>query len=75
MGTDSRDCAPLDLGEGLGICIFHMQWASLVAQTVKNLPGNTEDLDLIPGSGRSPGEGKGSQFQSSCLGNSVDRGA
>ena len=25
MGTDSRDSAPVDLGEGLGICIFHMQ--------------------------------------------------
>ena len=26
---------------------------------VKNLPANAEDLGLIPGSGRSPGEGNG----------------
>ena len=26
---------------------------------VKNLPANTGDVDLIPGSGRSPGEGNG----------------
>jgi len=30
---------------------------------------------LIPGSGISPGEGNGNLFQSSCLGNSMDRGA
>ena len=29
-------------------------WASLVAQTVKNLPANAGDLDSIPGSGRDP---------------------
>ena len=33
------------------------------------------DPGLIPGSGRSPGEGKGSTFQYSCLENSMDRGA
>ena len=26
---------------------------------VKNLPANAEDFGLIPGSGRSPGEGNG----------------
>ena len=36
---------------------------------------NTGDLGLIPGSGRSFGEGKGNQLQYSCLENSVDRGA
>jgi len=30
---------------------------------------------LIPGLGRSPGEGKGNPFQYSCLGNPVDRGS
>ena len=30
--------------------------ASLVTQMVKYLPTMQEDLDLIPGSGRSPGE-------------------
>ena len=42
---------------------------------VKNVPANAGDLGLIPGSGRSPGEGKGNQLQYSCLENSMDRGA
>ena len=53
----------------------------LVAQSVKNPPAvketscNAGDPSLIPGSGRSPGEGNGNQFQYSCLGNPMDRGA
>ena len=39
-------------------------WVFLVAQTVENLPANAEDMGLIPGSGRSPGEGNGYPFQS-----------
>ena len=49
--------------------MFHK--ASLV---VKN-SANAEDEGLIPGSGRSPGEGNGSPIQYSCLGNPLDRGA
>ena len=33
------------------------------------------DLDLIPGSGRSPGGGNGNPVQYSCLDNPVDGGA
>ena len=33
------------------------------------------DADVIPGAGRSPGEGSGSPFQYSCLGKPMDRGA
>ena len=33
------------------------------------------DASLIPGSGRSPGEGDGNPLQYSCLGNLMDRGA
>ena len=33
------------------------------------------DLVLIPGLGRSPGEGNGYPLQYSCLENSMDRGA
>ena len=40
----------------LWVCIY---WASLVAQTVKNLPAMQGDLDSIPGLGRSPGRGHG----------------
>ena len=36
---------------------------------------NAGDPDLIPGSGRSPGEGNGNLFQYSCLENPMDRGA
>ena len=42
---------------------------------VKNVPANTEDLDWIPGSGRSPGEGNGNPLQYPCLGNPMHRGA
>ena len=36
---------------------------------------NAGHLGLIPGSGRSLGEGNGYSFQYSCLENSMDRGA
>ena len=42
---------------------------------VKNTPANagiTGDAGLIPGSGRSPGEGNGNPLQYSCLGNPMD---
>ena len=39
---------------------------------VKNLPVNARDL--IPGPGRSPGEGNGNPPQYSCLENLMDRG-
>ena len=52
--------------------------------TLKGFPGgsddkesacNAGDLGLIPGSGRSPGEGNGNPLQYSCLENPMDRGA
>ena len=33
---------------------------------------NAGDMGLIPGSGRSPGEGNGNPLQYSCLENSMD---
>ena len=36
---------------------------------------NVADLSLIPGSGRSPGEGNGNPLQYSCLENPMDGGA
>ena len=45
------------------------------------IPGDSEsaynagDPGLIPGSGRSPGEGNGNPLQYSCLENSTERGA
>ena len=49
--------------------------ASPVTQVVKNPPANAEDIGLIPGSGRSLGEGNGNPLQYSCLGNPMDTGA
>ena len=38
-------------------------------------PGDSGGAGLIPGLGRSPGEGNGNPLQYSCLENSMDRGA
>ena len=49
-----------------------------MALVVRNLPAHTEDIrdvGLIPGLGRSPGEGHGNPLQESCLENTMDRGA
>ena len=49
-----------------------------MALVIKNLPANSgdaRDLGLIPGLGRSPGEGNGDPLQYSCLGDPMDRGA
>ena len=40
---------------------------------VKNPPANAGDTGLIPGLGRSPGEGNGKALQDSCPGNPMDR--
>ena len=45
------------------------------ARVVKNLSANARDTGLIPGSGRSSGEGNVNPLQYSCLENSMDRGA
>ena len=42
---------------------------------VKNEPDNAGDAGLIPGSGRSLGEGNGNPLQYSCLGNPMHKGA
>ena len=58
------------------LCV--LGWASLVVLVAKNLPanaGDTKDVGLIPGSGRSPGEGNGNPIQCSCLETPLDRGA
>ena len=44
---------------------------------VMNLPasaGDLRDMDLIPGSGTSPGGRHSNPLQYSCLGNRMDRG-
>ena len=44
-----------------------------IVLVVKESACNTGDLGLIPGSGRSPGEGNGYLLQYSCLENSMDK--
>ena len=58
---------------GIFMCTEYFR-ASLVPQTVKNLPVVWEDPGSIPGSGRPPGEGNGYPLQYSCLENPKDRG-
>jgi len=67
-----------------GRCSEHIcqikQWVSRSeafpgGSVVKNLPVNAGCQCLIPGSGKSPGEGNGNPLQYSCLGNPTDRGS
>ena len=48
------------------------QWLSCKESTCK--AGNAGDTSLIPGLGRSPGEGNGDPIQYSCLENPLDSG-
>ena len=52
--------------------MFHRYRASLVADS-KESACNMRDPGLIPGSGRTPGEGNGNLLQYSCLEKSMDR--
>ena len=50
-------------------------WGYPSGSSVKNAPANVGDMGLIPGLGRSPGEGNGNPLQRSCLENTMGRGA
>ena len=50
-------------------------WGFPGGSTVKNPPANAGDMGLIPGAGRSPGEGDGNPLLYSSLGNLLDKGA
>ena len=50
-------------------------WGLPGGLVVENFPANAGDAGLIPGSGRSPGEGNGNPLQYSCLENPKDIGA
>ena len=52
-----------------------MYWGFPHSSAGKESACNAEDLGLICGSGRSPGEGNGNPLQCSCLENTMDRGA
>ena len=66
------------------ISVFTRKFYLKLFSGAKGFPGgsngkvsahNVGDLGLIPGSGRSPGEGNGNPLQYSCLENSMDGGA
>ena len=60
------------------ILIYYWRIKDLQVVLVKNPhanAGDTWDMGLIPGSGRSPGGGHGNPLQYLCLENSMDRGA
>ena len=50
-------------------------WGFPGGSEVKASASNAGDLGLIPGLGRSPGEGNGNPLQYSCLENPMDGGA
>ena len=50
-------------------------WGFPGGSEVKASAWKAGDPRLIPGSGRSPGEGNGNPLQYSCLENPMDRGA
>ena len=58
----------------LYMCVYSFPGGIVVKNPPDNA-GDARDADLIPGSGRSPGEGNGNLLQYSCLENSMDRGA
>ena len=65
-----------------GMCLLNIHYiltrASHVVLVVKNQfasAGDTRDVGLIPGLGRSPGKGNSNPLQYSCLENPMDRGA
>ena len=65
-------------GENLFVCVCLRvlglpQWLSSKGYAYN--AGESGDMDLIPGSGRSPGGGHGNLLQYFCLENPMDRGA
>ena len=56
-------------------CVNHFLMSFPGGSDGKTSARNVRDLGLIPGSGRSPGEGHGNPLQYSCLENSMDGGA
>ena len=62
------------MGILFSIC-WRLLWGFLDGSDSKESASNAEDLGLIPGLGKSPGEENANPLQYSCLENSMDRGA
>ena len=55
------------------VCVCVCVGGSIFRMVAQHSAFNARDLGLIPGSGRSPGEGNRYPLQYSCLGNPMDR--
>ena len=55
--------------------VSHVIWGFPGGSDGKEPVCNAEDLGLIPGSEKAPGEGTGNPLQYSCLGNPMERRA
>ena len=80
LAPDLVGCQALPCADAAGCCLSgpgqELRFSG--GSVVKNLlasSGDARDVGLIPGSGRSPGEGNGNPLQYSSLGNPTDRGA
>ena len=71
MGYSPWGCKESDTTEQLSV---HLG-TSLAVHWLRLCASNPGSADLIPGLGRSPGEGNGNPLQYSCLENSMDREA
>ena len=60
---------------GVCVCVGGWWWGFPCGSDSKASAYNAGDLGLIPGWGRSSGEGNGNPLQYSCLENPMDRGA
>ena len=58
----------------ISVSLFFLSMGFPGGSAGKESTCNTGDLGLIPGSGKSPGEGKGSPLRYSCLENSMAMG-
>ena len=58
--------------EQLSLSLSYLRASQVASSVIKNSPANVGDADSIPGSGRSPGEGKGYPLQNSGLEDSMD---
>ena len=65
---------PLDLNSPYLINgLYAYVWGFPGGSVVKNLSANAGNVGLIPGLGRSPGEGNSNPLQYFCLENPMDR--
>ena len=67
--------ASISEDQGQNICLPSRAQGFPGGSDTKESACNAGDMSLIPGLGRSPGEGNGYPLQYSCLENCMDRGA